>query len=279
MGRGEVKPAWSLVFFTVLTQAAVGIQILLMWYGEAIRQCASPAAVEPLVDAARMTILVLLAPGMACAALHLRRPEAARYALSNLRSSRLSQELLLVLLFGVAVAGQSAVKSEALDWLCSLIGICVVLSMARVYMIRTVPMWNSSFTPIGFFFTTFLLGAAVLADLLARAGADRYLEPILRLGSLAVILPYGQIILTVVTPFRTKSRGGVWYANPRDAYRNHRVILIARILLALIGSAAVPDTMFRHATVTETSIAVALLLAGELLGRYLFYAMHRRVGL
>ena len=98
-----MRPSWSLVVFTVLTQVSVGLHLMRAWFRHAIFECGPPTEVGTIVDPIRPAALVILAIGTAAAMLHLGRVGAARFTLSNLKSSWLSRELALVLLFGAAL--------------------------------------------------------------------------------------------------------------------------------------------------------------------------------
>jgi len=170
---------WSLVLFTVLTQMAVGALVALVAAGLLTRGQIGGEAAEALGISGLRAIGVTLAGAVIAASFHLGRPGRAHRVLRNLRSSWLSREVVLGLAFGAAVVTYAAVCSVgqwsaaargALGIAAALLGLALVGAMSRIYMLRTVPAWNSAATPISFFTTTFLLGSLALGAQLALAG-------------------------------------------------------------------------------------------------------------
>ena len=292
MRPGTLKPSWSLVVFTVLTQAAVGLHLMRAWFRHAIFECGPPTEVGTIIDPIRPAALVILALGFAAAMLHLGRVGAARFTLSNLKSSWLSREVVLVLLFGAALALFYRVERlsiggpawrEFLWWVVAALGLVVVMAISRIYMIRTVPAWNSFATPAAFFGTTFLLGAAVLTAMLVLVGEEGYFDLVLRrLRGFVAVMTAWQLLVTGVHLHRLGRQPGVARESARLMLTTYRGVLAIRLTSLIVGAwililSTLGDQGSEHA-VTIT-IAAALLLASELIGRYLFYAQHRRVGL
>ncbi len=183
----EVEPApprglreWSLVWFTLLGQLAAGLSISLLaahwWFlerGDAVVMRGVERVGLPLVPG-------IIALAMALSLLHLGSSGRAWRAVWNPRSSWLSREILLALLFLiaalVAAAGpllQPVVWAVALP-IAALCGLVFVYGMARVYMLRTVPVWNRPSTILSFLGTSLALGGvltcAISVTVRAHAG-------------------------------------------------------------------------------------------------------------
>ena len=60
--------------------------------------------------------------------------------------------------------------------------------MARVYMLRTVPVWNRAATPLSFFGAGFLLGGLLTAALLANTLWQAYATIVWALFAAALIM-------------------------------------------------------------------------------------------
>jgi len=243
----------SLVFFTVLTQTAVGVCVVGAF---------SPGA--PGLSSAGA--LALLVAGGLAAAVHLGRIGHARFALSNLRFSWLSREAALGSLFGAAlIAALALPRVPALGIAAAVIGLALVGAISGIYMIRTVPPWNTWMTPAAFYLTTVVLGSAVAAAALGlklrQAGLVDVAGAAIGLQVVAGAAIGLQVVVAIVHFLR--------FGRPEL-----RSTLAARIALA-IGGAAVMLTGPDWATTS----ACVLLIASEVLGRHLFYASHRRVGL
>jgi len=134
---------WSLVLFTVLSQMAAGLAIM----ASGVRS--QSGVMLPVVAG-------LLVVAMVISTLHLGRPRKAWRSLLNLGSSWLSREIFLAgALLMAAVSG--------LPWLAMPMAVVFLVGMGKVYMQRTVPVWNSWRTPLAF-----LASAVVLGGLLAN---------------------------------------------------------------------------------------------------------------
>lgn len=170
---------WSLVSFTLLIQMAAGLAI---WLAVARR-------LLPQVDEGDGLLLVplLTMAAIIVSLLHLGRPQQMLRAVTNLRSSWLSREILLVCLF-LFLGLWALIPSGAVarDWLLPLAGLLLIGGMARVYMLRTVPVWNQAKTPLTFLVTGLLLGGMLTLALLATLSWRQYI--VATWSALAVVL-------------------------------------------------------------------------------------------
>lgn len=253
---------WSLVAFTVLTQAAAGICI--------VRAAFAPTApVMPLALGA----LVL---GTLAATLHLGRPAAARLTLANLRASWLSREAALGTAFGAAVIVEMLAPGPVARIGVAVLGAVLVASIARIYMLRTVPAWNSWTTPAAFFGTALGLGAASTAAALAIDGRDPG-----SLGSLAAFVVATSLLIALLHLRRLAGRGGAGAESAAIVHEERPVALGLRIATGFSAAALLLVCAFpgREAIAPGVAAAAAVLLVSEATGRSLFYASHRRVGM
>jgi len=156
---------WSLVLFTLLVQMAVGLSVGL----GLVRPWLGPVA----GTAGQILVPSLTLVAMAVSALHLGRPRNMIRAVANLRWSWLSREILLAV--GFLGLGLWAVVTDAVlvrQWLLPVSGVGLLVGMSRVYMLRTVPVWNRVRTQVGFGVTGFLPGLILPAvPLLMEKGA------------------------------------------------------------------------------------------------------------
>ncbi len=158
---------WPLVFFTILSQLSLGVILsgLILWL--AIKE-SHPLAVNDM----RRVIMTVATGSMGVALvisfLHLASPLHSVFALSNVATSWLSREILLASLFFFTLAlGYSSYRFNIPHrdifgylYLASCItGIIYIWSMSKLYMIPTVPAWNTPATVVSFFNTALLLGA------------------------------------------------------------------------------------------------------------------------
>jgi DMSO reductase anchor subunit len=137
----------SLVVFTVLSQAAVGVT----WFLSLTKQINRGA----LAGLALIMLIALLASFV-----HLGQPRHAWRAMANLRTSWLSREVLCAALFAAALLAALTTGGSGL-WLANAAGLALIVSMAQVYRLRTVPEWDHGATMASFFTTTLIVGAAL----------------------------------------------------------------------------------------------------------------------
>jgi anaerobic dimethyl sulfoxide reductase subunit C (anchor subunit) len=290
---------WPLVVFTILGQTAVGAFWLagmpLAFRG---RSGIGTGGVS-LGFAVYGGITILLGLAAAASFLHLARPWRAVLALSNLRRSWLSREILGEIVFWFLTANLAF-----LEWItpgcasrslvlraavlaAGLAGFAFLYGMARLYMLDTVPAWRGLHTPASFFVSAFLLGglgAAVYLDWLAGRGPGnagpsfRFLPPVALAAAVA-----GMAVTVLLAP-----RFGVFGSKvqtPRmPAARGLKALYAIRgLLLAGAGAAVLLDWIRLDAEPPAGPrillwAAAAAGLAAEAFGRFLFYALYGRVG-
>ena len=153
----------SLVFFTILSQWSVGIVVCL--FGLFILADAELVAMVPSPYPVLLALLLVVLATTA-SFLHLGSPSNAPKAIRNLTTSWLSREILAIGLFSISLAatllqtwrsGEAAYATYLLAC-CTLTGLLLLWTMARVYRIPTIPAWDSGHTPLGFTLTALCLG-------------------------------------------------------------------------------------------------------------------------
>ena len=170
---------WSLVVFTVLTQAAVGtfLTLQVLQYLSRRRRAHEGGAPVPLV-----VVLAVLSAGLFAALLHLSTPLQAARAVVNFSSSWLSREIVFGSLFAALLgalaaqewraAGSASASPAVATWLPHLTaaaGIAFLCCQTAIYLLPAQPAWNSLATPAAFGGTALRLGIlGVAAGLLVR---------------------------------------------------------------------------------------------------------------
>jgi len=269
MSARAKEARWPLVLFTVLSQAAAGACV-----ARAVAGWGGPPDPIPAIA------LVLLAVGTAAGLLHLGQLGSVRFALLNIGSSWLSREMLTGLAFAASLVVRIVTKSEAVGIVAAVLGLAFVVSIARVYMIRTVPAWNTWATPAAFLCTTLLLGAATFAiTVILTAGRT---DPRLKWIVLAIAVAAALELIVARLHLRRLDREGGAAAESAEILRtDYKGKRIWRAVTGALGLAVlITVTWFCNKTCIPAVILGSLfLLASELIGRGLFYASHRRVGL
>ena len=282
---------WSLVFFTTLSQWSVGIIVCLTWL-----TCFSDNVaifIKTGLSPGNPVLLALLLIGVATTSsfLHLGNPSNAPKALNNLSGSWLSREILaigiyslsLIVVFGFGwVTGDSKISGYLLAP--SLIaGLFLLWAMARVYIIPTIPAWDSWYTPLSFATTSLSLG--LITFLLLNSSGPVGIEMQagqFYLGSLVAILILEMLSGLLHQRQLAKMDAGIDgpIFNNGAYYRlflaRMAVLLFACLaLLVLVFQADLFSTNGHFAWIYPV---LALVVIQEFAGRHLFYSSYFRIG-
>jgi anaerobic dimethyl sulfoxide reductase subunit C (anchor subunit) len=278
---------WPLVLFTLLSQLAVGITlfvILPLFFNRPARP--ESGSRDPRLALVLIVLGILVAAALA-SLFHLGNPKNAANALNNLKQSWLSREIvfelttlfllaLLALFRGLNMRSEVVVRGTALA--AGVSGLFFLVSMARLYMLPTVPAWNTLFTPGSFLLTALLLGATAAAV----AGASGILKPFPSFdrampGLALVAAAIGLAVALLVAPhfglWGGRAAAGLKYpADPSLLLFLSRIILLlgGAIFLALVIKRVGPGGAAFKLPVLA---AFFCFLVAEVLGRFFFYAL------
>lgn len=281
---------WPLIFFTLLTQISMGIIVsgIVVYLFVKNQDLTAGGELKRLVS---YTAMAGMGVALVLSFLHLGKPLHSVYALGNIGSSFLSREILLVSLFLLSLFitwtnarfGILSLASFKILYLASFIaGIILIWTMARLYMIPTVPVWNSPLTVLKFFNTGLLLGAGALLSLVVYLNTKGIEVQQLRLvvSILFILLAIGVFIhlITALIPFE------VWQASSFPAPVIPFAWKAARLLFLMVGFALL--VWWLPGFLNDASgggaglayLAFLLLILAEICGRYIFYASYYRVG-
>lgn len=269
-----------LVFFTVLAQGTVGLFLVLAF----LLMANQDASRKKILSRGMGLVLVLLGISGAAATTHLGQPLRAFNVIFGLEHlSALSLEIITTGLFGGAVFTYGAmVHFGILEKLQKLVltgamalGVALLLAIANVYTLDTVPAWNSGWTIFQFIMTAFVVGIPAAALMLRtqsatlgafQKNADRALATLgfITLGLVLVAYPLylfwlGQVDLPT---------------NPLVDY--HGSLMLARLglLFAGMGVWVIGATRGSNTVVGLTALSTVLVLVAELCGRIFFYDLH-----
>ena len=166
----------------------------------------------------------------------------------------------------------------------ALAGILFLVSMSRLYVLESVPPWDSAYIGISFFLTTAILGAMAMALVTGSPPGNRSYLSALWAASFFFIA--GDLLIAV---FLTPLYGLVGYRptpSLRPPARVSRLLFFGRLgllaggFIALIMAMAGDDFIAGSGTGSGPllSVAFALVLASEVAGRFLFYGLAPRPG-
>ena len=252
-------PHWPLVVMTILTQLSVGA-FANLW----VRQLFGKSTQLGLA-----ALAALLVGGLALAAstLHLGRPVHAYRALKMWKRSWLSREVLVfggfsnIAFLYAALLVLNFPGSVVAGGLTTLLGIAGLTCTARIYMVRPRPAWNSNHTLLEFYLSALLLGT-----LFVRATGVAN-------GRWTLVA----VVAAAAAQLANQSLKFFRLVRSRSFERQASAKLLSTTLAPLVlwrGAFLIAGGMLLPLYIAGSAGAIAALsvsLAGEILGRYLFF--------
>lgn len=280
MGNGWHE--WPLVLFTVLGQCVVGALIVsgLAWFS------AKDAAARQRIVRSMFFLWVVMGAVFLASVMHLGSPLRALNSLNRVGASALSNEIASGSLFFavggvwwlVAFLGKMPAALGKIWLLVSMIlGVVFVWAMTQVYQIDTVPTWHNGYTTINFFMTVLLSGPLFAALLLRTVRVSFNAVTNASISVLALLVCAGVIALQGVSLGEIHSSVQQATALVPDYGRLQvwRILLLA----AGLGCWICPLIRRKEPRVVGLAIGLIFVLAGEIIGRGLFYGLHMTVGM
>jgi len=284
---------WPLVAFTIAGQMAAGIFLFAGLPFFLSAGAGGNAATRETQLIVLAVVLGLLAMAALLSFFHLHHPFRARRVLINLRTSWLSREIffelgfMALVAFGALLAWRRPAEGILLKGILAaagLAGILFILSMSKLYMLQTVPPWNQAYTPLSFFMTSLSLGA-LAAALVRASGADTPSR-----SGAYILLAFVFVAAEAALSFLIAPGHGVfgYRSGPslRPPAEAHRTLHLVRLTLLLMGLALIRGAMVAGEGRAASglggngllAVALALVLAGQVAGRFLFYGLFGRPG-
>jgi len=282
---------WSLVFFTTLAQWSVGIVLWLTW--PVIHNHELSPVFETGLSLKNPVLLALVFIGSATFSsfLHLGSPANAPRALNNLSGSWLSREILAIGVFTTSlvitlILGWKTGNPGTLKYLMvlsSLGGMALLWTMTRIYVMPTIPAWNTWNTPVGFISTALGLGLLTLL-FLHSYGSIIIADHILRIFWIALIA----ILLIEIVSAMIHQHKLVTIDQGMDKLIFHkgafyrvflfRMVILAFTCLLAVALALRPEFLPGNNDSLWVSLLFASGITQELTGRLLFYSSYFRIG-
>lgn len=282
MGMGWHE--WPLMVFTVLGQCVVGGFIVL---GLALILGSLSRGQQQRLHRSMFVLWVLMALAFIASTLHLGSPLRAFNSLNRVGESALSNEIAAGSAF-FAVAGcywllavldkMPALLGKIWLTVAMLLGVVFVYAMCRVYAIDTVPTWDHLYTPLGFVLTVLIAGPMLGYLLLQWAGIHgRMMLQLPMVSVLALIISVASVIMQAASLPTIYS--SVQQAS--DLIPHYGTLMVWRLVLLVLGLGCWICPLIRGRTPMMLGMIFAMLLiiAGELIGRGVFYGLHMTVGM
>ena len=282
---------WPLLTFTLLAQLAVGSYIFFV----IIRSINKKLGVNLSINTTKRGIF-LVGPVMGlafiCAVFHLGTPLGAPRSLLNLGSSWLSREILfsggfMILWIVSYYLDRKGAWNQTIGWITSIVGIGAIYSMASIYANSIKPAWTDVNTYIAFYGTTIVFGAAasMVVILLSKEEKTEGLMSVAKgiglVGLGAIVL---QLIYLPVYVAGLSANGGTAGVESASLLTgNYAIMSLFRWILSIVGIAIIGSAFYRKMSPKSQSkiwyAALALVLVGEFLGRYIFYGTGISIGI
>ncbi len=284
---------WPLMMFTLLSQLAIGTFILLTLVYSILESKNSELA-SRVIKPGMKAVGPLMAVALLLSLLHLGKPFAAYLSILNVGSSWLSREILITgAFFALWVVSyylyRKGTVNSVLNWIASATGLAAVYSMAGIYTTSIKPAWADVNTFIVFFGTTFVLGiigalaSTIYASKDESLQADVY-EVYKKLGYIslaAVLIPLLYLPIFV----SGLSMGGEAGIASAQLFNGYAFPLFLRWILPIAGLGLLFCMIYKQGKMSQQApmnmvyLALALVLTGEFIGKFLFYATAVAVGI
>jgi anaerobic dimethyl sulfoxide reductase subunit C (anchor subunit) len=301
---------WALPVYTILMEVAVGA-LLVLWVVRALaRSRFSTGELDRMIRNPLLIIVVTAFMGMAGAHFHLSKPWHSFLAILNIGRSWLSREIFFTVLFFASVLVLwylSRYEPERqrlinnLGWLSILLGLTVVYCMSRIYVLSTQEVWNSWATIASFYLTTLLLGVMTVACLMimdmvfsemqassqARLHARLVAYSLKHMSWLALGLIIADMVMSLFEILQMRTGGPTAQASLELLLQLYLPLLVLRTVFLLVAVLYIGNFVRRvyrksdlsRAVMVPVYLASMLVFIGEIIGRFLFYAVHVRVGI
>ncbi|MFA0157213.1 dimethylsulfoxide reductase [Vibrio splendidus] len=276
---------WSLIFFTVLAQTAVGGYLLIGARALVLGHD------EEKLNSYKVPMFILWALmglGFMFSTTHLGSPLRAFNAFNQLGSAWLSNEVFfgaaffavggLQWLLSVLKKGGVAIQ-KALMVGAMVLGVIFMYAMINVYMINTVPTWDNIYTPLSFIMTM-VVGGLLLSQFVIVFANDSRFTVDRNITMLAVIAVAISLLVTVgklnlIGDIQTSAAKASELVDGLGSY----VILQVALLMASLLIWILPMLNKAKVNPVNLGLALVLFLVSELIGRGLFYSLHMTSGL
>lgn len=301
---------WALPVYTILIQIATGI-LLMLWIFRSLNSSKlKREEMDQMIDNPITIIFLTVITAIIGSHFHLSKPHLSFLAVRNFKSSWLSREIVFTIIFFLAVGSLWLLRRRKsyhrtleifLGWFAVVIGFVSIYCMARIYLLPTQVTWNSPITITYYLITTLLLGSmatAVLFVMDLKFTEVRELDiPKTRIAIieksliwLAVIASIMAIMVFVLNFYQIS-----YLQNAGETAKTSLNLLFGlyqplfRLRLGLmptgVGLLVISVILMNRKKknildlVTFIYISCLLVMIAEILGRFIFYATHVRLGL
>ncbi|MCZ7673043.1 MAG: dimethyl sulfoxide reductase anchor subunit [Chloroflexi bacterium] len=301
---------WALPVYTILMQLAVGT-LLSLWLIRTmtVRQHGQTIA-DHIVRFPVLAILLTILTAIVGSHFHLSRPYFSLLAMLNFRSSWLSREIVFTLSFFLAVVALSYLQwftqghfllKRVLGWLGIAVGCLSVYSMSKIYLLPTHSSWNSPLTVVIFLLSALILGVTAVAVLLVMdlkvaevAGKEETAvrrqiiqHSFVWLAGIAGITAVVILALNLILIAQLSQGDASAQTSLMLLLGLYQPLFSLRFIALFTGVSLFGLTAFhlyqnrrgQYDITRPIYLTCLFILIAEIMGRFLFYATHVRLGL
>lgn len=301
---------WALPVYTILMQLTVG-SLFVLWLIRSLSNSKfSHQEIDRIIRNPIFVIAFTAVVAMGGSHFHLSKPFHSFLAVLNFKSSWLSREIVFTVLFFLTMMSLLYLTYfrayhrrliTALGWLAIFFGIILIYCMARIYLLPTQVAWNSNMVIFSFYTTSFLLGVMAIACLMVldlkfaeiqktddvelRVEVIRY--SFSGLAFMTVLLIFARI-LTLFVQMQELAQGDlIARTSLRLLLELYEPLLFMRLIFIVSAVVYFSIPVYRicrwqlppQKLMMPVYLSCLLILVGEIIGRFLFYATHIRVGI
>jgi anaerobic dimethyl sulfoxide reductase subunit C (anchor subunit) len=302
---------WALPVYTILMQLGTGILFALWLVRSMNMKMVRQENIDKLFRRPVLVIFITILLAIIGSHFHLSNPLLSFLAIQNIRHSWLSREIVFTILTFLTVAAlvdqtwkqdnDNVRLSTILGWLAVLLGSASIYCMSHIYLLPTQTSWNHLTTILMFFSSSLVLGTTsaitlVFMDTIFINKEESELVnvrlQILKrsLRMLIYLVIAGEILIVILntTQILRMHDGDEQLQTSLSLLLGlYQPLLIIRFVFLFSGIGFVLLTAFwlikKGKSLTELVLpiymACLLVLVAEILGRFLFYATHVRMGI
>ncbi|SHN75848.1 dimethyl sulfoxide reductase anchor subunit family protein [Desulfitobacterium chlororespirans] len=263
---------FALIIFTICVQAAVGLMVF-----TAVAKQLNKTGVFKIAVAASAGLAVV---GLLASFLHLGHPLAAVNTLTRFATSWLSREIWFtsaftgLTVFAVLLLYFKPAAKKALNTLIILaaaIGLIDVLAMASVYTSSSVAAWQSGSIVVEFYAAAISMGALLFLALSAKEDTGR-MRKIVAISVAAAFVIQAVVMLPYYNSFGGSDNLALQQSHAILSSMTPAMVLKWAAILVGAGLLFLPAKE-KSKEVPIILGATALVLLGQIVGRYLFFAI------
>jgi anaerobic dimethyl sulfoxide reductase subunit C len=297
---------WALLIFSVLAQLSVGMMLTLLIVRTYAVKSLGEEKASQLTDMPFLVVGVVMVVAMVASLFHLGKLAHLVGAVPNLGTSWMSREVVFAVIFMILAAVVAFMRWRkvgtesalmTVGWIAAAVGLVLVYCMGMTYLLPAQPAWNSLATPVNFFVAALLLGALGAAAALMATYAkiqkkskemDGFIKTAMQMLAISGIVLLGVefLVLPLYMAFLS-TQGAAAVHSLGLMFSDYGGVLAFRLIFVFVGAGVLAAYIYRNAAVaggekTLTNLAYyafALVLLGEILARFLFYATHYRIGI